>query len=176
MPVEAEQVVKVLMQQRSQLVGYAWAVVGDPHAAEDVLQDVSMLAIRKCGEINDLDHLGGWLRHAIRLRGMDVRRSLNKGKTQLLNPEVLDALERAWAKTTDLGESERMTALRHCMDRLKGSARAIIEARYVKNLKPLQIAEDTGQRIETVYKAITRTHGALRDCIQQRMEAKGDRS
>lgn len=176
MPVEAEQVVKVLMQQRSQLVGYAWAVVGDPHEAEDVLQDISMLAIRKCGEINSLDHLGGWLRHAIRLRGMDVRRSLNKGNTQLLNPEVLDALERAWAKTTDQGESERMTALRHCMDRLKGSARAIIEARYVKNLKPLQIAQDTGQRIETVYKAITRTHGALRDCIQQRMEAKGGRS
>jgi RNA polymerase sigma factor (sigma-70 family) len=176
MPVDPELVVKTLMQQRSQLVGYAWAVVGDPHAAEDVLQDVSMLAIRKCSEINDVDHLGGWLRHAIRLRGMDVRRSLQKAQGQLFSPEVLDALERAWDKAPTVDESERMTALRHCIGQLTGSARRIVELRYVENLPPTEIATDTNQRVETVYKAITRTHGALRECIKQRLAAIRGRS
>ena len=163
------------MQQRSDLIGYAWAVVGDPHAAEDVLQDVSMLAIRKCSEINDLDHLGGWLRHAIRLRGMDVRRSLSRQNARYLSPDALEALERAWAQSSKTSESERMTALRKCLELLKGTAREVVEMRYVRNLPPAEIAQRTGQRVETVYKAITRTHAALRDCINDRLEAEGGR-
>lgn len=169
MPVEAEQVVKALMKQRSELLGYAWAVVGEPQAAEDVLQDVSMLAIRKCAEINDLDHLGGWLRHAIRLRGMDVRRSLNRHKALLFSDQVLESLEIAWARAPRASESERMAALRKCLDMLHGSARQIVEMRYVNNLQPAEIAKQTGQRVETVYKSITRTHGALRDCVNERL-------
>lgn len=92
MPLESDIVVKVLMQRRSELIGYAWLVVGDPDAAEDVFQDVSVIAIRKREKLNDAEHLVGFLYSAIRLRGFEVRREQRRAG-KLLNEEVLELLE-----------------------------------------------------------------------------------
>lgn len=173
MPVQSDIVVKVLMQQRAELIGYAWLVVGDPDVAEDVLQDVAVLAIRKCEEINDAEHLIGWLYNAIRLRGLKVCRQQRKVK-QFLSVEVLELLEHTRSELPDRTESDQMSALRECINRLGSTTRKIIELRYGQNLKPNQIAEKSGKKIQTIYKTITRAHGALRDCVRERLGLKGD--
>lgn len=163
--------VSTLLKDRSRLIGYAWVVVGDQHAAEDVFQDVSLAAVRKCEQIDDAQHLDRWLRHAIRLRGLELRRN-RKQHAQLLSPEVLDHLETEWsAKSGEAGE--RADALRHCIAELTGTAREVVELRYGEGLKSGQIAEQLGKRTETVYKAITRAHAALAKCVRARLKRQG---
>lgn len=171
MPLESDIVVKVLMQQRADLIGYAWLVVGNPDTAEDVFQDVSVLAIRKREEINDAQHLVGWLYAAIRLRGLEVSRS-NRRANQALSMEVLKMLERMRSQLSEKSESEKLIALRECVNRMEGEARRVLELRYGQNLKPAVIAQQTGKQIETVYKTLTRAHGALRECIKFRLSIK----
>lgn len=170
MPVPSDVVVQFLIQRRSRLLGYAWVIVADEHAAEDVFQEVSMAAARKCDEIQDAEHLDRWVRHAIRLKGLEVRRS-RRGKAQLLSPEVLDILEKSWAGGGTATESDRMEAMRRCIGQLSGTARQVVEMRYGQGMKSQTIADTLGRRVETVYKTITRAHTALRRCIEDRLES-----
>lgn len=158
------------MQQRAELIGYAWLVVGDPDVAEDVFQEVSVAVIRKADEINDEDHLAGWLYQAIRMQGLKARRDKSR-RAQLLSADVLEAL--ADTRGDHLTESDQQVALRECVNRLQGTTRDILEMRYGQNLKPAAIAETTGKKVQTIYKTITRAHSALRDCVNKRLSKDG---
>lgn len=170
MPVQSDVIVRVLMQQRAELIGYAWLVVGDPDVAEDVFQEVSVAVIRKADEINDTDHLKGWLYNAIRLQGLKVRRDQSR-RHQLLSEDVLEVLAEVPIDTQD--HSDQQVALRECVNRLQGVTRNILEMRYGQNLKPAAIAKATGKNIQAIYKTITRAHSALRDCVNQRITKDG---
>lgn len=170
MPIQSDAIVRVLMQQRAELIGYAWLAVADPDLAEDVFQEVSVAAIRKADEINDEQHLIAWLYQAIRLQGLKARRDRSR-RAQLLGSEVLEALADARGNPAD--ESAKQVALRECVNRLQGVTRDILEMRYGQDLKPAAIARSTGKNIQTVYKTITRAHTALRDCVNQRLSKDG---
>lgn len=157
------------MQRRAELIGYAWMVVGDPDLAEDVFQEVSVAAIRKHEEIQDLDHLCGWLYQAIRLQGLKTRRDRGRSH-QLLSQDVLELL--AQPKTAH-EVSDRQAALRECIAMLQGVTRSVVELRYGQNLKPAAIAQKTGKNIQTIYKTITRAHSTLRDCVNRRLAETG---
>ncbi len=172
MPVPSDIVVKQLMQRRAELIGYAWIVVGDADAAEDVFQEVSVAAIRKCDEIADADHLLGWLYTAVRLEGLKARRERSRNR-QLLSSEALEVLEHASAASVGPDESDHLAALRECIQQLQGGPREIVELRYGQNLKPADIAQRTGKKVQTIYKTITRAHGALRECVQRRLTSEG---
>lgn len=158
------------MQQRADLIGYAWLVVGDPDVAEDVFQEVSVAVIRKCDEIQDEDHLRGWLYRAIRLQGLKARRDQSR-RHQFLSSDLLDVLAESIADPQD--ESAQQIALRECVNRLQGVTRDILEMRYGQNFKPAAIAEQTGKNIQAIYKTITRAHSSLRDCVNQRLAKDG---
>ena len=170
MPVETDHIVRVLIQQRAELIGYAWLVVGDPDLAEDVFQEVSVAVIRKAGDIEDADHLNGWLYEAIRLQGLKARRDQGR-RHQLLSKDVLEAL--VASKIDSEAVSAQQAALRECVNRLTGVTRDILEMRYGQNLKPAAIAKSTGKNIQTIYKIITRAHSALRDCVKERIASQG---
>lgn len=173
MPIEHQAIVQYLIQRRTRLLAYAWTVVSDRHVAEDVFQDVSMAVVRKADQIEDAGHLDRWVKQAIRLRGLEIRRN-RRGKAELLGSDALNMLEQAWDRAdARADDTERTDALRRCIDGLSGNARDIIELRYGQSLKPQQIAARTDRPVETIYKIITRSHHALRDCINRRLEAKG---
>eukprot|EP00752_Nemacystus_decipiens_P013726 g12179.t1 len=102
--------------------------------AEDVLQDVSLAAIKKADQIMDADHLAGWLRQAIRLRGMELRRKQVK-QARLLAPNVLDLFEQAHQRKP-ADDAERMAALRHCIPKLGENAQRTLAMRYGEGVKP----------------------------------------
>ncbi|MEM6256944.1 MAG: sigma-70 family RNA polymerase sigma factor [Planctomycetota bacterium] len=167
MPVTPDQIIQTIIKQRSALIGYAWVVVGDADTAEDVLQDVSLAAVKKADQIIDADHLAGWLRHAIRLRGLEIRRKQLK-QARLLAPDVLDLLEKAHQRQP-ADDAERMAALRQCIPRLSENAQKTLALRYGESIKPSDIATQTGRSLKSVYQVITRAHAALRECVRLRL-------
>lgn len=172
MPVTPDLILKTVMRDRPRLHGYAWVVVGDPDLADDVLQEVSLLALEKKEDIHDEPHLQGWLRETIRRRGMALRREQFRHAPQL-GPDVLEMLVQVDTAVFNESHAEQMKALRHCIDLLGDKAQQTLSLRYGKGLKPAQIAEQTQRPVRTVYQTITRTHTSLRQCILQRLAAKG---
>ncbi|MEM9346950.1 MAG: sigma-70 family RNA polymerase sigma factor [Planctomycetota bacterium] len=167
MPVTPDQIIQTIIKQRSTLIGYAWVVVGDADTAEDILQDVSLAAVKKADQIIDADHLAGWLRHAIRLRGLEIRRKQLK-HARLLAPDVLDLFEKA-QEHVPADDAERMAALRHCIPKLSDNAQKTLALRYGEGVKPGDIATQTGRSIKSVYQMITRAHASLRECVRLRL-------
>ena len=174
MPVSAEQIVEALNRHRTSLVGYAWAIAGDAQLADDIYQDVSLAAIKKADQIVDTDHLLPWLRKAVRLRGLELRRQ-RSGHSYLLSPDVLDLFENTQTELTSATESDRMTCLRHCMDAMPKPGRELLNLRYVHEMKPKAIAEKTGKSDQAIYKALKRLHTLLASCIKQRLKTIGGR-
>ena len=173
MPIKPDLILKTVMRDRPRLHGYAWVVVGDPDAADDVLQEVSLLAMQKADQINDEAHLQGWLRETIRRQGMALRRKRFSQAAQL-STEVLAILAEVTDDVINEEHAARKHALRHCIELLGDKSRQTLAMRYGQGMKPAEIAEQTGRPTRSVYQMITRAHTSLRDCITKQLSAKGD--
>lgn len=171
MPVSVETIVETLNRHRVSLIAYAWVVVGDAQLADDIYQDISLVAIRKADQITDDQHLLPWLRKAARLRGIELRRNL--GRQNLLEPHVLDLFEHTPGQAAHAKDSDRMASLRRCIESLPSRSRELLALRYEHDMKPARIAEHTGKSDQAIYKAIKRIHLLLADCVKERLKALG---
>ncbi|QNN25231.1 sigma-70 family RNA polymerase sigma factor [Planctomycetales bacterium ZRK34] len=167
MAMEQEQVVRQLLVERDKLFAYIWAIVRDDHLAEDVFQDVSLLAMKKADEIDGPDHLPHWLRATARHRALYAIRQ--RGGAPILDDNLLDQMESDWRQFDPFAADDMTDALRHCLSRLSPDARRLIEMRYRESIKPAGIAQRLGRKVTTVYVTLTRAHRSLGDCIRHRL-------
>ncbi|MFK7788081.1 MAG: RNA polymerase sigma factor [Phycisphaeraceae bacterium] len=168
MPITPDLIMSVVMKSRPRLHGYAWVVTGDPDLAEDVLQEVSLLALQKADQINDEPHLQGWLHESLRRQGLAARRKHLAQATQL-SSEVLSMLAVVQVEQHNAGHADQVKALRQCIDLLGEKSRDTLALRYGKNMKPAEIAEKTGRPVRSVYQMITRAHTSLRECVTTKL-------
>jgi RNA polymerase sigma-70 factor, ECF subfamily len=163
----------LLLRERVKLLAYITAIVRDNHLAEDVFQEVALLAVRKRDEIRDGQHFLAWMRLAARHHALKV---LHRQQRQLFLDEILlDHLDEQWAELDPSSDSDLMEALRHCVERLSPHARDIIKLRYADGISGLRLAEVVDRSLNTVYVALSRIHRSLGDCIRQRLASQGGR-
>ncbi len=164
MPLNRETVLRLLLAERVKILAYVYAIVRDHHGAEDVLQDVSVLAIDRCMEIENERHFLGWVRKAARFKALHVHRQ-RRLQPVGVDDEVLDLLEGDWQALDDTSPRDLLDSLRGCMDRLTPNARRLVELKYVEGLAGATIADRLGRHVRSVYTALSRIHRALSDCM-----------
>lgn len=174
MPLEQAAVVRVLLAERSKLLAYIWSIVRDEHTVEDVFQEVSILAVEKCGQIVDESALWPWLRQTAKFRALHALRA--RGNQLPLSEALLDQLDLAWHQYDDLSSSMLVDSLLHCVAKLSRYARRIVALRYVDGLSGIEVASRLKREVHTIYVALTRIHNSLRRCVQARMQAEQVRS
>jgi RNA polymerase sigma-70 factor, ECF subfamily len=167
-------IVRILLAERAKLLAYVWTIVRDPHVAEDVFQQVSMLAIRQKEELQVEAALPTWLRRAARFTALAAIRDNLRDPTQVLSPTVLDRLDAYWATQDDQPADRRLAAMQQCMENLTPYARQIIGLRYGKGLSGIQVADTLGRNVRAIYMALTRIHNDLRECIRHRLALEGE--
>lgn len=168
MAFETEQLVRVLMAERNKLLAYCWSITGDYGLCEDVVQEVALLALDKGRDVPDEPRLKVWLRRAARLKSLEALRRKDKSPPPL-SEDVLEKLESHWAPYDNRGELAESTLaemLRNCFQRLTEKQRRLLSLRYAKQLRSGQIAERLEMKVDTVYRAITRAHRNLADCVE----------
>jgi len=170
MAVNTDLIVRILIRQRPQLLAYTWAIVRDNHLAEDVLQDVSVLAVHKADQIDDETHLHRWLRQACRYKALNLLQKLDT-KALTLDAVTLDAMETRWAAHDGDDPADLSDALRHCLAQLTPSARRIVDLRYEQGLSGQRLADALGKKLNTVYVTLTRIHRSLGECIRKQINS-----
>jgi RNA polymerase sigma-70 factor (ECF subfamily) len=171
---DSHHVVRELLRERAKLLGYIWAIVRDHHLAEDVFQDVTVLAMERAGEIRNDDHLMLWARKAARFKALELLRK--KARLPLaLDGDVLELLEAEWAGVDSFAIADEVDHLRACIDRLTPHARRILHLRYTAGLTGIQVAGVVNVKVSSVYVALTRIHQALEDCIRRRRQGEAAR-
>ena len=173
MPLDRKTVIRVLMTERDRLYAYIWSLIGDVHLAEDVLQEVSLLAADKADEVSNEQALAAWLRTAARNKALEAIRTRAK-QPGALDASVIDLLDAEWRQYDTVDSSDMVEALRHCLAELTPNNRRIIQLRYVDNLKAAEIANVLRRSTASVYQSITRTHKALGECVTAELAQTDD--
>jgi len=174
MPIDQDTILRMLLTQRSTLLAYILSIVRDEHLAEDVFQDVSVLALNKREEIRDPEALLVWIRRAARFKALAALDQHARGPASF-DDSILDLLDADWQHFDSLSPDAMTDALRHCLGELTENNRRVVSMRYGQNLKSGRIAELLGRTAHSVYVALTRIHKQLAACIEQRLTEEGTR-
>lgn len=165
MPISEDILIQALIRDRAKTLAYLRFVARDADLADDVFQELSIYALKKREGIEDLAHLGRWLRQVG--RNLAYKELQKRDRHPIVaDSRLLDLIEAEWHRYDGHDASDRMAALRACMGRLTPYARQIVRSRYEKGLTGLALAEDLGKKsANTVYVALARVHRTLSECI-----------
>jgi RNA polymerase sigma-70 factor, ECF subfamily len=158
---------RTLLEERGLLLGYINVIVRDLHAAEDILQEALVIALRQ--RFEHVDHARAWIRVTARNLALNESRRKQR-RAGMLSDEVLELLEPTWRAEGDgPSHGERLAALRSCCEQLSDAGKRLIDLRYHQNLDGEGIAEALGRPLNTVYVGLSRVYRRLAGCIETRL-------
>jgi RNA polymerase sigma-70 factor (ECF subfamily) len=170
MGLEADTVVACLLRHRLRLVAAATGIVRNPHDADDVFQQVVLSALETRGQLNDAEHLLAWAIRTVRHRAIDLARRKMLG---VLSDRALDLLEAEWGNPAEAAASEQAEILWGCLEKLTPAARTLMKLRYADGMPVPLIADHMNRTTDAVYQLLSRTHRALRACVEVETNGAG---
>lgn len=162
-----------LAPYRTKLLAYLLHLVGDPHEAEDLLQELSVVVLQKPDMLTRAGDVFAYL------RGTARHLAAGRHGARVRSAEALRRwTEWAWEADPDDGSTEadrkrQLEALRRCREQLKGHARRLIDLRYGLGQDLKAIANDLGDTLGAVKVALFRARRALARCVQSRLAREG---
>jgi RNA polymerase sigma-70 factor (ECF subfamily) len=136
------------------------------HDAEDLAQEAFLIAFRKLPGIDPTMSLGPWLRGIAMNLLANYRRKFRA--TPIGANEELQTLIDSRIEPSE-HESERMSALRECLETLDGPSRALVSARYADGATLDELASQTKRKTSAVSMQLHRLRALLAECIEKRI-------
>ena len=145
-----EGIADIVRRERSRLVNFIRRRVPQPEDAEDVLQDVFYKLVEANRLLMPIDHVASWLFRVARNRIIDLVRKRK--------PEILDDLAELaeLLPSSDLDpesayvQREHLDDLEAALDELPEEQRAVFVAHVLEGRSFKEIAEKTGENINTL--------------------------
>jgi RNA polymerase sigma-70 factor, ECF subfamily len=166
-----EQFTRLWTEAQPVVAAYLQAALPDFHQAEDLLQEVAVVLLRKFPEYDRTRPFLGWALGVARFEILNARRAYARSRL-FFEPEALERLSQTCEELAPELEL-RARALRECMDKVEGRARELLRLRYEEALKPNSIASQLGLAVVAVRVMLSRTRAALRQCIERKLKQEG---
>lgn len=166
MAIQRDALVQILLRERVRLTASAAVIARDVHAADDIFQQVVLAALQAVDGFHDASHVMAWALRAARHRALDIA---ERRRVVPLPDDVLDQLEAEWAEPEGGAVSDQAEALHRCLGRVVGPAREVLHLRYVDGLTAVAIASRLRRTADAVYQMLSRTHRALRQCVEREL-------
>lgn len=162
-----EQFTRLWTAAHPAIAGYISAVVTDPHAADDVLQEVALTLLRKFAEYDPARPFTAWAMGMAKTAILTERRDRTRAISRL-RPATVESLEQVWQEVLPTADARR-GALTECLRGVTGRSRELVALRYEEAIEPQDIATRLGMTAVAVRVALTRIRAALQTCIEKRM-------
>jgi RNA polymerase sigma-70 factor, ECF subfamily len=144
----------------------AHALLGDPHAAEDVTSEVMLALLRNIQNLeSEVPKLGGWLRTVVRCKAADHQRTLIRSRAKMA---VAAARLEADGSSKQLGPSaplevvETKNRVHLALDTLPERQRMVLEWKYLDGLSVREMAERLGETEKAVESVLYRARREFR--------------
>lgn len=185
---DAEAFGELVRRHRSKAFDWARSVAGDPHLAEDIVQEALLRAFLHLGTLADMSRFLPWLHRIVRNEAlMKLRRGEHSGKertfTGLMAQKVpfadvdwadLDSIllylsdngkvsAEAGDPSVQLAQKEFLETIRHLLRCLTDKERAIFEAHFFRQLAPAEIARLFATSTDSVYQSISRIRQKVKE-------------
>jgi RNA polymerase sigma-70 factor (ECF subfamily) len=149
------------------LFAFVLSIVRRRDVADDISQDVAMVAFRKAGEFSAGTDFGAWLREIAR-RTILRERARSARLVVGLDSEAIEALSAAHGRIgTDTGFwEEREAALLRCIRKLRDRSRRILELRCRGDADIASIARELKSTVNSVKVTLSGIRRVLRKCVR----------
>lgn len=161
-PTHTEQVQQLFVRHTGLLHGFIASLCGDLVLAEDILQEVFLVASQRAGDFTIGSDFPAWARAIARFKTMELLRARKRDR-HMLSVETLAALEAA-APDLETWQAQR-EALAGCLAKLTTGQHALMTMAYAEGKTPQQIAAHKNQSPEVVHVLLSRVRKALRECV-----------
>ena len=162
----------LMLRHQAGVWRYLRALGADPAAADELTQDVFVLAHQKFTVVPRDGGAGPFLRKLAHDRFVDVQRAAARWDRQLA--DYAQQLASTWSDADDACDGGPwLQALRGCVARLDGRSQTLVVAFYGEGRSREQVAAESGLGVEGVKSALARLRRALRACVEAKL-AKED--
>ena len=169
--VASDAFVAQLMEHRHRIYAFIAKQLVNPADAEDVFQKTSIVLWKK---MHEFDAAGSFFHWACGIAFNEVRNFLTMQRRSRLHfdAELVELLAEEAKSEGELSEA-RLSAMRHCMERLSARQQEILRRCYLGTSTIAQVAEDIGREPGALYKQLARLKEKLIDCIRIRLAQEG---
>ena len=172
MPAEQRSFEILVAEYRGMVWAYCLGIVEDAHLAEDLTQEVFLVAQRRLGEFRPGESFGAWLRGIARNEVRESRRAAAR-RHVVADSDLVAGMEDVYARLDDkaLGDAwaERLAAVRACIAALPELMRRAMELVYSAGLEVAQAAERAGERADTFQRRLYRAREKVRECVERKL-------
>lgn len=152
---------------------YIASAIGQHHLIDDIVQDVATIVTEKFEAYDPEQEFSRWAIGIAKNRVAKTIRTKMRDR-HVFSTKMIGELADVVADLQPEADA-RKSALKQCLEGLKGRSRRIIEMRYQWGRQVQKIAEELGMSRVAVSAVLLRSRKALGDCIEQRLK-KGDSS
>jgi len=161
---------RLWIEAQHTLTGFVTLHVHDYALVDDILQEVATQATENFDQYDPTRPFGAWLIGIARMRIAEAYRK--KGRSPVIfSNDVMESITTAFIAAQP-DASDRLEALRACMDKLSERHRRVIDLRYSRLKSSEQIADQVGGSAEAIDSMLYRIRMALRQCISSFLEAQ----
>lgn len=161
----SEQFVRQLTDYQSRLRAYVLAILGNPDAVGDVLQETNVALWRKASQFVDGTDFGAWARSVAYFEVLAYRKRRNKDR-HVFDDDLLREVAAEAAEQTDALDAELVT-LQRCVERLSQLDQRLVQSRYAPGGSVKELAKLRGKSAGAISLALYRIRNELADCIEQ---------
>lgn len=165
---ERETILRLAFRYRDALEAYAYGLVGEWSAAEDMVQEAFLVVAEKWEEIEAEAALFAYLRETVRRKCLEFNR--RRGRLRTMEEEhLMNLVEMALRENIepDLHRARLWRAIEGCMKKIKEKALNFLRSFYLEGKSYNEIAQTYDCGIEDVRKTLLRGREALRNCAER---------
>lgn len=162
----------LLVPHQRQIHAFIFYLVANRADADDILQDTLAEMWNKFNEYKEGTNFVSW---GLTIAKYKVYQFVHKSKKYRFHfdPQMLELLEHEASKRNGVHAlEEKIEILKECVTKLQTKEQKMLNLRYEKNLTFEGISKQFGVSIPAIFKAMSRTHARLAQCIELTLRAR----
>jgi len=163
---------RLWMKHESALRAYVRASCPNAQEVDDILQEVSIVALRKFSSLDDHSAFGAWACLITRYELLAARRKFARDRLVLAD-DIVELLAQEGAQEMPLRQLQ-LQALDRCIEKLPPQRRELVLAAYAKDTTIRELATQLKRTEGSLYQLLARIRQKLRTCMQ--LTLAGDES
>jgi RNA polymerase sigma-70 factor (ECF subfamily) len=152
-----------MAEHQGRLYAYVLSLLGDPDAANDVLQETNVVLWRDAREFQPGSNFRAWAFRVAHFQVMAFRQRQIRDRL-VFEDDLLQALS-AGARETDEMFHARQERLTGCLEKLPPAHREMVRSRYAEGQSVQAIARERGMTPNAAMQALFRIRQSLLQCV-----------
>ena len=166
-----ERFVRLLTEHRQRIYSFIRMLVPDRIDAEEIFQEVSIIAWRKMDQFEPGSNFVSWINRISYFEVLRYRKKKSRAAVPF-SEHFMEQIEQKVTTLSDRLDAERET-LQHCLRKLSPSDRELVERRYLRDEPARVVADSLGRPTTSICRSLQRIRRLLNGCIHRTLALAG---